>query len=131
MIRLVLDTNTLISALGWKDSNPRKILDRCLAGKYVLIESLELLKEFLIVIQRPKFDFIPEEDKKEFLTCLMNICELVEPEEKLDVIEDDPADNIVLECALAGKADYIITGDEHLLRLKEFKGMKIVSRRSF
>jgi len=55
MIRLVLDTNTLISAVGWRDSKQRKILEACLFKEYLLIESAELLEEFVTVISRPKF----------------------------------------------------------------------------
>jgi len=58
MIKVVLDTNELISAIGWKDGKPRKILDKCIEGKYILLESVDLLKEFLKVIQRRKFSFI-------------------------------------------------------------------------
>ena len=64
MIRVVLDTNTIISAIGWKHSKPRRILEGCLSGKYLLIESPGLLKEFVAVMERPKFGFIPEEQKR-------------------------------------------------------------------
>tara|TARA_Y100000310_G_C20327991_1_gene643907 strand:+ start:213 stop:644 length:432 start_codon:yes stop_codon:yes gene_type:complete len=131
MIKVVIDTNTLISAMGWKDSKPRKIIDGCLYKKWILVESMDLLKEFIKVIQRPKFDFISEEDKKEFLINLMNIYEFVEPKKKLELIKDDPDDNIVLECALEGNVDYIISGDEHLLELKKFENIRIVSANDF
>ena len=130
-MRIVLDTNTLISAIGWKDSKPREIFDGCLTERYELMESIDLLKEFLKVIQRSKFDFISEEDKKEFLISLMNICIITEPGDKIGVIKEDVDDNIVLECAFAGKADFIISGDEHLLKLKEYEGIKIVSSSEF
>ncbi len=131
MIKVVIDTNTLISSIGWKDSKPREIFDGCLYEKWNLVESIGLIKEFLEVIQRPKFDFISEEGKKEFLISLMNMCEIVEPKKKIGVIKDDPDDNLVLECALEGRADYIISGDEHLLRLKYFESIKIVSADDF
>src|SRR3989344_5360634 len=124
MIRLVLDTSTLISALGWKKGNPRKIFEDCLSGKYQLIESIDLINEFLKVFNRDKFSFISKEDKQEFIVRLFEICNLVEPKTKLNIIEDDPEDNIVLECALEGNANYIISSDPHVLKLKEFKGIK-------
>jgi len=126
-----MDTNTLISAIGWKEGKPRKVLDGCLAGKWNLIESLDMLKEFIEVIQRPKFDFISEEDKKEFLINLMNICDIVDPKKKLNVIKADPDDNMVLECALEGEVGFIVSGDDHLLDLKEFGGVRIVTADSF
>ena len=126
MIRVVLDTNTLVSAVGWKHSKPRIILEACLSGKFQLVESAGLLKEFVAVMERPKFGFIPEERKKELVARLINYCEIIEPKKKLNIIKSDPADNKLLECALEGKAQYIISGDNHLLRLKVFMGIKIV-----
>lgn len=131
MIRVVLDTSILISALGWKKGNPRKIFEGCLSGEYQLIESMDLIKEFLEVFQRDKFSFIAGEDKQEFITNLLKICYLVDPKIKIEIIHDDPDDNIVLECASKGKASYIISGDLHLLKLKEFKGIKIVKPNEF
>lgn len=131
MIRLVLDTNTLISAVGWRDSKQRRILEACLFKKYLLIESADLLKEFLEVINRPKFSFVPEEQKSEFVTRLISHCEIVEPKKKLNIIKQDPADNKVLECGLEGKADYIITGDNHLLDLRQFGKTAILTASEF
>lgn len=131
MIRIVLDTNTIISAVGWKHSKPRRILEACLSGKYLLVESPGLLKEFVAVMERPKFGFIPEEQKKELVTRLINYCEIVEPKKKLNIIKSDLADNKVLECALEGKAQYIVSGDNHLLRRKDFMGIRIVTAAEF
>ena len=131
MIRIVLDTNTIISAIGWKHSKPRRILEACLSGKYLLVESSGLLKEFVAVMERPKFGFISEEQKKELLTRLINYCEIVEPTKKINIIKSDPADNKVLECALEGKAQYIVSGDNHLLRLKVYMGIGIVTAAEF
>lgn len=131
MIRIVLDTNTIISAIGWKHSKPRRILEACLSGKYLLVESPGLLKELAAVMERPKFGFIPEEQKKELVTRLINYCEIVEPTKKINIIKSDPADNKVLECALEGKAQYIVSGDNHLLRLKVYMGIRIVTAAEF
>ena len=131
MARVVLDTNNLISALGWKKGNPRIIFQQCLSGKNILVESKNLIKEFLLVINRPKFNFISKEEKQEFLVYLFQICDLVEPKNTIKIIRDDPTDNIVLECALEGKADFIVSGDKHLLKLKEFRGIKIVNSKEF
>lgn len=131
MIRLVLDTNTLISAVGWRDSKQRKILEACLFKEYLLIESAELLEEFVTVISRPKFSFVSEEQKNEFVTRLISHCEIVEPKKKLNIIKQDPADNKILECSLEGKADYIITGDQHLLNLRQFGKTAILTASEF
>ena len=131
MTKIVLDTNNLISAIGWKKGNPRKIFEDCLFGKHNLIESPDLLREFLKVIKRPKFSFIYEEEIQTFVLNLLQMSELVEPKNKIGIIKIDPSDNIVLECAVEGKADYIISGDEHLLKLKEFRGIRIVTAAEF
>jgi len=131
MIKIVLDTNTLISAIGWKEGKPRKVFEGCLSGKYRLIESTDLIKEFLKVMKRPKFDFISEEEVQTFVLNLLQISELIESKTKIDAVKSDPTDNIVLECAFEAKADYIISGDEHLLKLKEFEGITILTAAEF
>jgi len=131
MIRLVLDTNTLISAVGWRHSKQRRILEACLLKKYLLIESADLLKEFVEVISRPKFSFVSQEQRSELVTRLISHCEMVEPKKKLNIVKQDPEDNKVLECSLEGKADYIITGDRHLLNLKQFGKTEILTAGEF
>ena len=56
---------------------------------------------------------------------------LVDPKEKIRLIEDDPKDNIFIECALAGECKFIVSGDHHLLKLKEYKDIKIVTAKEF
>ncbi|MBS3100744.1 putative toxin-antitoxin system toxin component, PIN family [Candidatus Woesearchaeota archaeon] len=62
---------------------------------------------------------------------VINNSKIVEPSVKLDIVKDDSNDNKVLECAKEGKVDYIITNDGHLLKLKEFEGIKIVTPTEF
>ena len=131
MIRAVIDTNTLISALGWKEGNPRKVLELCILGKCRLMESLDLIKEVVSVISRHKLNFIAVEEKNQFLVFLLQISSLVKPKEKINAVKEDSKDNIVLECAVEAKADYIVSGDQHLLKLKEFKGIKIITAKEF
>lgn len=129
-IRVVLDTNILISAIGW-EGKPGKILEMSVRGEIALILSPALLNEFKDIIARPKFDFIPNIKKEEFIPLLTKLSEITIPETKLNIIPVDPKDNRVLECALAGKADYIISGDKHLLDLKTLGRIKIVSPTEF
>ncbi len=70
-------------------------------------------------------------EKREILFYLMKVCDLIEIKHKLNIIKEDPSDNIVLECAAEGKADYMISGDSHLLGLKEFRGIKILTPKQF
>ncbi|MFQ6072670.1 MAG: putative toxin-antitoxin system toxin component, PIN family [Methanosarcinales archaeon] len=129
-MRVVLDTNIKVSAIGWK-GNPRKILQLGIDGKITLLESLETLNELQEVLYRDKFDFIPSDKKLSILRILVELSEIIKPEIKLEVIKDDPDDNKFLECAIAGNANYLISGDKHLLKLKYFRGIKILSAKEF
>jgi putative PIN family toxin of toxin-antitoxin system len=131
MIGPVLDTNTLISAVGWRHSKQRRIPEACLFKKYLLIESADLLNEFVKVISRPKFSFVSGEERNDLVTRLMSHCEMVVPKTMLDIVKQDPADNKVLERSLEGKADYIIRGDRHLLDLRQFGKTEILTASEF
>lgn len=127
--KVILDTNILISALGWK-GNPRAIFNKVINGKIELIISFKQIGELLRVMEYPKFKF-SKEQKDRFLSILLEVSTLVTTTSKLDIIKEDPDDNLILEPANEMKIDYIISGDEHLLKLKEFKGTKIVTAKQF
>ena len=130
MIRVVLDTNTIVSGIGWSGP-PRIVLDAALASKFVLIISPVLLDEVRRVLSYPRLRSLPQARVQEVLALLPLIAHLVEPEEQLHIIRSDPADNRVLECALAGEASYIVSGDEHLTALETFRGIAIVTAAEF
>lgn len=128
--KLVLDTNILISALGW-EGNARIILQKVIDGQFELLISAKQLEELLRAMNYPKFKFT-EDQKTRFISVLMEVATIVEVVHKADIIKEDPSDNMHLECALSGKADYIITGDnKHLLKLKVFEGIRIIKAREF
>ncbi|MBS3068244.1 putative toxin-antitoxin system toxin component, PIN family [Candidatus Micrarchaeota archaeon] len=128
-MKIVVDTNILISAFNW-EGNPHRIIERALQRKINLVISPQILEEFKVVALRPVFEFSEEEIDK-FIESILEVCEMTIPIEKLDVIKDDPSDNKILECALEAKAGFIISGDRHLLKLKEFKGIKILTAKQF
>jgi len=127
--RIVLDTNTLISALGWR-SKPHQVFRMCVAGDIKLVLSLPILEELEQVMEYPKFDF-PEQIKDEFLSQLIACARLVLPVQKVEVILADPEDDKFLECAMAANADYIVSGDHHLLELEEYGDIRIVKASKF
>lgn len=127
--RIVLDTNILISALGWRGA-PHEIVRACLDGRYELLLSPDLLQELERVLHYPKFRFSPSEIL-DYLALLTETAELVQPDFQLEVVEADPTDNRVLECALAGGALLIVTGDDHLLSLEEYAGIPILRPQAF
>lgn len=124
MPRVVADTNILVSAFI-SSGAPRRVFERVLEGRLTLIASHETLEEFERVISREKFG-LPKEVAAGIADLVKAVSVVVEPKEKLKVIQRDPKDNLFLECAIAGSAEYIVTGDNDLLSLNEFKRVKIV-----
>ncbi len=126
LIRIVADTNILISSIFWR-GNPYKILIKCLKGEIKLIVSKEILEEVERILLREKKFKLTKMDVSLHIQILLSISELVKPYEKIKIVKKDSTDNIFLECAVEGKAEYIVSGDTHLLELKEFRGIRIVT----
>ena len=130
---VVLDTNVLISATFWNgDSN--RILEKIEQKEVTLIISREILEELICVLN---YKEIQEKVKNKNLEMkravekIASLATIVEPSQKFTVIKDDPDDNKFLDCAIAGKADYIISQDKHILKLNEFQGINIVTPSEF
>jgi len=126
-MRVVFDTNIFISALIFPGSQAGKAINRII-GEASLILSPAILKEVLAVLSR-KFS----RDREELAKVAVNLAGLalmVSPETRIDILQDEP-DNRILECAVAGGADLIVTGDKAMLELREFEGIRIVSLRDY
>ncbi len=123
--RVVLDTNVLVSAVLF-GGPPRQILEGAIAGTFDCFLSLALLDELRDVLQRPKFG-LSAQTAWTVAEELSAVCEIVSPTQRLEVIEVDPDDNRVLECALEAKVDFIVSGDTHLLQLGSYAGIRIVN----
>lgn len=128
-MRVVIDTNIWISyLLGGLLSE----LDEWILSKKVkIIISHRMLKEFSEVINRPKFKtlFTPER-VKELFALLDGYAVVVSPTQRVDICRD-PKDNLLLEAALEGKADYLVTGDNDLLALDPFNNIRILQPADF
>ena len=129
MIMAVIDTSTLISALGW-EGKPQQILNYCLEKKFKLVTSPKILQEIRDVLFRPKFDFIDSSKKNKFILLLSQLAEIVYPTHKVDICRDKK-DNKFIEVALSAKVKIIVSSDEDLLVLKEYQGIKILSVNEF
>jgi putative PIN family toxin of toxin-antitoxin system len=127
-MRVVADTNILISAFLF-GGLPRVFLDRGIAGAFSLVTSGALLDELDEKLSG-KFA-VPESKALAFLSQLKSNAAVVNPSFVLDAVFDDPDDNRVLECAIAGKANCIVSGDRHLLRLGSYEGIAIHTVRQF
>lgn len=122
---LVLDSNIYISAVLF-GGKPRIIIEAALSGKACLAVSSPILEEIFDVLSGKKFGF-PSLAAREIVTEIASLAETVEPVEQVSLISEDPADNRILECALASGADAIISGDSHLLSLGNFRGIPVLT----
>jgi putative PIN family toxin of toxin-antitoxin system len=127
-LRVVFDTNVLVSALAFPGGRGEEALRRIVDERDVLILSKPILDELLGVLAR-KFSRDAEElaHTAVFLTAL---AVMAKPTRRLRVVADD-ADNRILECAVAGRADAIVTGDQALLGLREYREIRLLSLRDY
>ena len=128
MTRAVADTNVYVSALMF-GGLPGTFLELALVGSFVLVASEALLDELDDKL-RFKFGVSPE-DAAAIRARLETVARVLKPGLVLDVVKADPDDNRVLECACAGKADYVVSGDRHLLELGSYEGVPILTVRQF
>ncbi len=128
--RCVFDTNVLVSALLFKESQPGRAFRFALTSQEILVSSATL-HELDDVLARPKFERYVQKDERElFVTALLDRAELIEVTHKVEVCRD-PRDDKILELALSGHASTIVTGDPDLLTLHPFQGIDIVSPNDF
>ena len=127
-MRVVFDTNIFISAFVIPGSLAEKAASRIIEGRDELVISPDVIKEALSVLSA-KFGR-EREALSHLAVTLLELGELVRPDQRVRVFKDEP-DNRILECAAFGKADLIVTGDKEMLRLKEYMGVKIKSLREY
>jgi len=127
-MRVVFDTNIFISSLVIPGGLAEKAISRIIEGRDDLVISRDIIKELLSVLSS-KFGQ-EREALSHVAVMLSDLGEIVKPDERVRVFKDEP-DNRILECAIFGKADLIVTGDKEILRLKKYRGIKIVSLRDY
>ncbi|MEK6973933.1 MAG: putative toxin-antitoxin system toxin component, PIN family [Nanoarchaeota archaeon] len=127
-MKITVDTNVLVSATFWYgDSN--KIIEMVENKKIVLILSRPILEEYVEVINSEDVQSKIKNKKLIFkysTESLNALAEIINIKSKINIVKEDPDDNKILECAFDGRVDYIISKDNHLLKLKEFRGIKII-----
>lgn len=124
---MVLDTNVFIAAYFNRKSASARIIDLCLENKHELIFSSRLRKEVRLILKNVRAE---RGFQKRIQSLFMNASQ-IKPTQKIFMVKEDPEDNKFLECALEGKADYLITSDRHLLELGEFAQTKICKPTQF
>ena len=132
-MKIVIDTNVFISGTLWYGI-PNRIIELIDFKNIDLVLSQEILQEFSEVLQ---YDEIQNKIKiKNFemtytLKKITELAQIVDPKKKHKVIKDDPDDDKFIDAAVEGDVDYLVSKDKHLLNLKEFNGIKIVSPEEF
>jgi hypothetical protein len=129
VLRVVLDTNVLISAIVF-GGKPRQILELAIRGEIQLCISDPILDEIRGVLRRSKFGYSPEMIQV-ILTELTAVADFVNPLKAIEVVSQDPADNRIIECAVEAGASYIVTGDTHLLKISWYGSIEIVNAVAF
>lgn len=127
-MKVVFDTNILVSALVFPGGRGEAALQRIIEERDRLVISQPIIDELLGILGR-KFS----RDREELAHVAVFLAELgamVKPRQRLQVVADEP-DNRILECAVTGRADVIVTGDKALLELGEHDGVKIISLRAY
>jgi putative PIN family toxin of toxin-antitoxin system len=126
MLKLVIDTNVVISALLKPESNPALIMSLILRGDCRLCVTEKIFAEYEEVLGRGKFKNLNQASVREFLSTLKSRALWVVPKVIIDDVAKDPADNAFLECALESKADFLITGNIPHFPEKKFHRTSIV-----
>ncbi len=129
-MRVVIDTNILVSAIFWT-GRPKLLLNLVRMGQVTFLTSEALLAELTEVLTSERKPFqLGQREADKIIGHLKERAEIVYTESRVSVCKDDP-DNRVLECAADGSADYILTGDKDLLKLRSFQGIKIAKVSEF
>ena len=129
MLRVTADSNIYISGLMSRKGNPYEFLQLARAGKIRLAVSEAILDEVAEVLER-KFGW-PLEDIADARQQIEQFAQKVRPSVTLDAVKDDPDDNRILECGSAAGSDYIVSGDNHLLKLERYDSMRILNVSDF
>jgi uncharacterized protein len=134
MIRVVLDANIYVSALLKPDSNPARIIGLIHEGVLTLLISKPIMVELQRVLSYPKVQRIHGRSAsgiRQFLRRLQKIALMTLAALLIGAVPNDPTDDKYLVCAVEGRADYIVSGDRHLLELTSFAGIPVVDPARF
>jgi putative PIN family toxin of toxin-antitoxin system len=124
--RVVIDTNVVISALLF-GGEPGELIPLWKSGRIKPLASKEMVDEYLRVLTYPKFGLTPEEINFLLYQEIVPYFEIVKAKPGRVIVRDDPSDDKFIRCAEAGRAKTIISGDQHLLRLKSFGAISILT----
>ena len=128
-LRVVLDSNVHISAFLF-GGVPADVIRLALGGSILVYASIPILDEIRDVLRRPKFG-LSSSQAFTLIEEIHSLCRLVSSEGPVLAVKEDPDDNKILECALAAKAEVIASGNLHLIRLEQWRGIRILTPADF
>ena len=128
-LRAVLDTNVYLSIFVFPESRMFDLWRLAREGRYTVVISPFIVREFMETL-REKFG-VPAEARELIKRRVLRRADIVQPKTVPKVISDDPDDDHILACAVAGEAALIVSGNKHLLRLREYHGIPIVRPMDF
>ncbi|MGH7150378.1 MAG: putative toxin-antitoxin system toxin component, PIN family [Planctomycetota bacterium] len=134
MTRAVLDANVFVSAILAPRGTPASLLEALREMRFRLVASLPILREVGRALTYPKVarrHGLSAPSVRIFLSTISGAAFLTPGGLRLRIVESDPDDDRYLECAVEGLADFLVTGDRHLLRIAEFETVSIVTPRAF
>ena len=127
--KAVLDTNVLVSS-ALSDGKPAEILEMAENKEFLSVTSPNIVEELKDVLTRDRLPFT-QEQVDDLVSKILSVSRVIDPQIDIEVIEDDPDDDKVLEAAVAGNADCIVSGDSHLLDLEKHRGITIYNPNEF
>ncbi len=133
-MKIVIDANLFASGLIKPDSNPGRILDLIERNQVELILSPPIIREIKRILLYPRLQKYHQKTAQEidaYFEDVLMFAWIVEGEKTVDIIKDDPSDNKYLAGAYEGEADYIISGDHHLLDIETYQGIAVVKAKAF
>ena len=134
MLKIVIDTNQFVSSLISKQGKSARLVDLWKQQYFILVTSLEIIAEIKKVLEYPHITQkykLNKADIQSLLILIEHEAVIVPNVPVVNVIKDDPDDNKFLACALAAKAEYIVSGDQHLLSLGRYGSILIVTVKDF
>ena len=127
--KVVIDTNIFISGFGW-NGKPKEVLNLLEDGFIANFATTETFEEIRKVVSYPRLKF-PTSLQIKIIEFAFSYSRFVDPGKTVSLIKEDPEDNRFLECAVSARADFIITGDPHLLKVGNFMDIRITTAAQF
>jgi len=133
MICITIDTNVLISATFWNGASA-KVIEKVEKKEIILVLSEPILEEYSEVLMSEEIQLKIKNkhlEMKQSVQKISAIAQIIIPVTQLSIVPEDPDDNKVMECAVDGKVNYFLTKDKHLLKIKNYRGIKILTPEEF